>query len=90
MPNATYPLLAGQDQLALRALGVPAVIGLTGEGETAEGNAGVDDTTLEDIWVRASEDAGHHRAGRRADSEDAVRVNTPVADRKPRSIGDRE
>ena len=79
--SATYPLLASQDELALRALRVPAVLRLAGDGKAAKRDTRVDDARLENVGVCTSEHAGHHRARGRADCEDAVRVNAPVRDR---------
>ena len=88
--HAVCPLFAGQDELALRTLGVPAVVRLAGEREAAVRHARVDNARLEDVGVCAGEDARHHRAGGGADGEDAVRINAPVGDGVPGRGGDTE
>ena len=55
--HALRPLLTGEHELALRALRVPAVLWLSGEGEAPVGNTRVDDARLEEIWVCAREHA---------------------------------
>ena len=85
--HALRPLRASEDELALSALGVPAVLRLIGLGEAAKGNTGVDDAGLEDVGVGTSKDAGHHCAGGRADGEDTVGVDAPIGDGEPRCGG---
>ena len=80
----------GEDELAGRALRVPAILGLSGDGEAAESNTRIDDTCFEDVGVCTCEDAGHHGTGRRADGEDTVRVDAPVADGKAGCVGNGE
>ena len=86
----TYPLGTGEDELAGRALRVPAILGLSGDGEAAESNTRIDDTCFEDVGVCTCEHAGHHGTGIRADGEDTVRVDTPVADGETSGIRDTE
>lgn len=84
------PLLACQNELALRALRIPAVLGLPGQREATGGHTRVDDAGLEDIRVRRREDVRHHGSGGRAHSEDAVGVDAPVGDRVARCRCDSE
>ena len=83
-----YPLSTSEDKLSLRALRVPRIVGLAGERKAAEGDTRVDNSRLEDVRVCARKHTRHHCTRRSANSEDAVRVDTPVANGEASSISD--
>lgn len=86
VPDQVTPLRRGFGRLTTRTGAVPCTRARkAGEGDTSKGRTG-----LEDVWVGADQDVGHHAAGAVASDEDTVGIRGIPSNGIANHVADRE